>query len=113
MAAPQLSPVLSLSDAGIDSEVTKTSAGVYALDKTSSGHFTVSHVGRSETDLNQWLHRYVGRYQFFKYAYCSSAKGAFEAECELFHDYNPPENVVHPARQINSGWKCPRCFYYG
>jgi hypothetical protein len=109
MGSPNLSGLHSLSDSTINNEVTRVSPGVYALDATTAGGFTVSYVGRSDTDVNSRLHDWIGEYRYFKFAYCSSAKDAFEAECELYHDYNPPDNKVHPARPYNSGWKCPRC----
>jgi hypothetical protein len=109
MPSPTLSSLFSLTDDEINSQVTKTSAGVYALDATSSGGFTVSYVGRSDTDLKKRLHDWIGKYRYFKYAYCSSAKAAFEAECNLYHDNKPPDNQVHPKRPDDSGWKCPSC----
>ena|SRR2546426_3460807 len=113
MAAPQLSNLYALTGDNIDAVVMETAAGVYVLDKTPTGGFTVSYVGRSDADLNKCLHDHVGNYEFFEYAYCSSPKAAFEAECELYHDYRPPDNIVHPERTTNSGWKCPRCLLFG
>ena len=109
MASPELSDMYSLTDATINEAVTQTSAGVYALDRTSTGPFTVAYVGRSDTDLNGRLHQHTKSYKYFRAAYCSSPKAAFEAECELYHDYTPPDNVNHPARPAYAGWKCPRC----
>ena len=51
MAAPLLSNLYSLNDEKIDEVVTKTSSGVYVLDKTSTGGFTVFYVGSSDSDL--------------------------------------------------------------
>lgn len=67
----------------------------------------MAFVGRADADLNAALHPHVGGYRFFKYAYCSSAQAAFEAECHLFHDHDPVDNGGHP--QNESSWKCPRC----
>jgi hypothetical protein len=91
----------------IDTAVTQTSPGIYVLDRSSQGSFTVAFVGRADADVNAALHRLVGSYRFFKYAYCSSAQDAFEAECHLFHDHHPLDNPGHPENQ--SSWKCPRC----
>src|SRR5438105_7089484 len=107
MAAPRLSDPHALEDGIIDVEVTATSPGVFALDSDSEGPFTVAFVGRADTDLNPELHRYVRGYRFFKFAYCSSAKDAFEAECELYHDKKPPHNISHPVG--TAGANCPRC----
>jgi hypothetical protein len=103
-----------LTDSNIDREVTRTSAGVFTLDDTEDAvRFHVVFVGRSDFDLNNQLHVYVGTYKRFKFAYCSSARSAFEKECELFHDFEPPENLNHPARLPGSGWTCNRCGLFG
>ena len=98
-----------LSDGVIDGEVTKTSAGVYALAMNYEDPFHISFVGRSDLDLNNQLHVHVGKYERFKYEYCSSAREAFEKECGLFHDFEPEGNYVHPGRPSGTGWRCPRC----
>lgn len=113
MAVPELSGLFALTDEKIDALVTKTSPGVYVLDKTSSGSFTNSYVGRSDTDLNKRLHDWVGKYKYCKAQYCNSAKAAFEGECELYHSLSPTDNVNHPARPTGSSWVCPRCYIYG
>jgi len=111
----ELSDPVSLSDEKIDLKVTKVSPGVYVLDDTDSSHpFNNAYVGRSDTDVNGRLHDWTGKgYKYFKFAYCSSAKAAFEVECELYHDLKPPDNVNHPARPSGSNWVCPRCWIYG
>ena len=92
----------------IDKVVTKKSAGTYALDKLDEkDKFYISRVGRSDKDVNARLKTYVGKYKYFKYGYSSSAKAAFEKECELYHDWNPPDNTIHPDRPEGTGWKCP------
>ena len=92
----RLSPLYSLMPSAIDSAVTERSPGVYVLDRSSQGSFTVTYVGRSDTEVNAALHAHVGGYRFFKYAYCSSAKDAFEAQCELYHRHDPRDNPGHP-----------------
>jgi hypothetical protein len=114
MAAPTLSSLIVLKTEEIDKEAARTSAGVYALDATRDPGFTFSYVGRSDTDVAGRLKKYVGtKYRFFKFAYCASPKSAFEAECELYHDHQPPDNINHPARPEGSNWKCPRCKVFG
>lgn len=77
MAVPELSDVFALTDESIDAKVTKTSPGVYVLDATSSGPFTASYVGRSDTDLNARLHNWVGgKYKFFKAHYLRYGQGS-------------------------------------
>ena len=102
-----------LTDTSIDEQVTDTSPGVFTLDDDDTVRFHVVFVGRSDRDVNNQLHVYVGKYKRFKFAYCLSAQTAFEKECELFHDFDPRDNVNHPARPGDSGWKCRRCALFG
>src|SRR5579862_8512782 len=114
MAAPQMSQGFTLNEERIDEVVTKTSPGVYLLDPTSNGPFDPAYAGRSDFDLNARLKDWVGEgYKFFSAAYCPTPKAAFEAECELYHDYKPRHNQVHPARPAGSNAVCPRCYIYG
>lgn len=101
-----------LNAATIDTQVTKTSPGNYALGKNDEdGTFRVGYVGRSDSDLYARLKSWVGETKrpLFKYSYATSTKAAFEKECENYHDFDPPGNDAHPARPSGSGWKCPRC----
>jgi hypothetical protein len=108
-----LSALATLSNEKIDELVTQTKPGVYALDKTTSGAFKVSYVGRSDTDLNDRLKKWVGKYSYFEFQYATSPKDAFEKECELWHDFGGSEgrldNEQHPERPNGSDWKCPKC----
>ena len=99
-----------LSDSSIDREVSIRSPGVYVLDDSEDVvGFHVTYVGRSDIDLNNQLHVHVGTYQRFKYEHCLSPREAFEGECIFYHDFEPWDNVVHPQRPAQSGWRCPRC----
>ena len=49
-----------LSDEAIDEVMTQTSAGNYALGYMDGDTFDVFYVGRSDTDLRQRLHEWVG-----------------------------------------------------
>jgi hypothetical protein len=109
MATSGLSGPHALTNKGIDDAVTQTSAGAYALGRSDSNTFYISYVGRSDSDLNARLKNHVGNYTQFKFGYLGSPKAAFEKECNLYHDFNPPDNSIHPDRPKNSGWKCPRC----
>jgi hypothetical protein len=94
-----------------DRAVGQISAGTYALGRTDSNNvFHVAYVGCSGSDLNAELKAHVGQYGQFKYGYLGSLRAAFEKECHLYHDFNPPDNPVHPAR---GGWPCPRCNVLG
>ena len=95
---------------GINEAVARQSAGVYALGSNDpSGNFKVKHVGRSDADVRAKLRDCIGSDVMFKYCFYSSARAAFEKECELFHDFSPPGNRIHPGRAKGSNWECPRC----
>jgi hypothetical protein len=94
----------------IDAAVTRKSAGVYALGRADAlGRFCVSHVGRSDSDIRARLLDFIGSEALFKYRYCSATQTAFEKECDLFHDFSPPGNRLHPDRPKGTTWRCPRC----
>ncbi len=100
-----------LTEKEVDRVVARKSPGAYILDrkKLPEQTFYVYYAGRSDVDVNARLKQHLGNYSRFKFEYHSSPKSAFEKECNLYHDFNPPDNSVHPARPANSGWKCPRC----
>lgn len=112
MASSGLSGPYALTDATIDKMITKTSPGAYALGRTNDkGVFLISYVGRSDDDVNDRLHDHAGKYSKFKFGYFGSPKAAFEKECRLYHDFNPPDNKIHPACPKGANWSCPvvRC----
>lgn len=110
MPATNLTGPFALTDAEINQNVTRVSAGAYALGPIdNAGTFYVHRIGRSDTDLNKRLHDYVGQYACFKADYFPSAKAAFEKECHLFHDFKPVNNTLHPDRPKGSNWMCPCC----
>jgi hypothetical protein len=95
---------------GINEAVSRQSAGVYALGANDpSGHFQVKHVGRSDADIRAKLRDCIGSDIMFKFSFFSSPRAAFEKECELFHDFKPPGNRIHPGRPKGASWECPRC----
>ena len=98
---------------GINDNVISTSAGAYALGRSEDGMFYIDYVGRSDSDVNDRLHDHVGENPQFKYEYYSSSKAAFEKECRLYHDFEPPRNKIHPDRPNSSNWKCPVCWVFG
>lgn len=109
MATSGLNGPYALTDETIDKTIANGSAGAYALGHSDGGTFYISYVGRSDTDVNDRLHNWVGKYNQFKFGYFGSAKAAFEKECGLYHNFTPPDNKVHPARPHNSNWSCPHC----
>ena len=88
--------------------------GNYAVGRPSAKdekRFIVSYVGRSDGDLQARLLELEAenKYKLFKFSYAESAGEAFEKECRNYHDFNAPDNDVHPSRPDGSTLKCPRC----
>jgi hypothetical protein len=103
-----------LTDRVIDEEVGPGSPGVFALDDMANGTgFHIVFVGRSDIDVNNQLHVYVGAYKRFKFHRSASPQAAFDEECALFHDFVPRDNAIHPRRPARSDWICPRCKLFG
>ncbi len=100
-----------LANKGIDENVRRTSPGAYALGhlREKDRAFIIRYVGRSDDDVRDRLKGHVGDYTRFKYEYYSTVKEAFEKECHLYHDFNPRDNEIHPARPANCDWECPVC----
>ena len=67
----------------------------------------VDYAGRADADLKKRLRDHVGTAVLFKYGFFPTAKEAFVAECRLYHDFNPPRNVIHPAAPDVA--TCPYC----
>lgn len=95
---------------GISKAVTRVSAGAYALGHVGAdGVFYVARIGRSDMCLKLRLHSYIGEYAAFKAMYFPSAMEAFKKECELFHNFSPPGNDIHPDRPNGTKATCPFC----
>ncbi len=99
----------------IDPDVTRMSPGNYALGYLRDDTFIVCYVGRSDSDVNDRLHDWVGfskNYSQFKFSYASSVKEAFEEECRNYHGFGESEkldNDRHPAAPDGTSWSCPVC----
>jgi hypothetical protein len=65
-----------LTEEQIDAEVTRTSPGTYRLGYVDGGRFIVFYVGRSDSDLNERLHSWVG-VDSRSTRYCPFAKAAY------------------------------------
>ena len=99
-----------LTEEEINREISQTSAGVYALDQNhDTGPFRITYVGRSDDDLNKRLHEHKRKYKRFQYEFYGTAREAYEKECALYHDFNPPARISHPAGPQGLKWRCPRC----
>ena len=115
MACSGLRGPYPLTTTGVSDNAMHIVPGAYALGRVVNGSiFLISYVGRSDKDVNARLHDHVeGEHSSFKFEPYASAKAAFEKECDLYHDFSPPGNKVHPARPVGTRWKCPRCGHYG
>ena len=84
--------------------------GAYALGYIGDdGLFYVQRIGRSDVNLNSRLHDYIGDYRVFQFGHFQVARDAFNKECNLYHDFDPPDNKIHPDRPNGTKWTCPRC----
>ncbi len=94
----------------INDEVVDLRPGAYALGYTdNNGRFVVTFVGSSSADLRSRLKQHIGTARQFKFRHFATDRAAFEKECELFHQFWPAGNFLHPERPKNSNWACPRC----
>ena len=112
MAKLNMTGPYELDKSAVDKEVSDTLPGNYALgSKNDKGIFLVGYVGRSDDNVNDRLQYWVNNSSepFFKFLYASSAKAAYEKECQNYHDFDPPDNDIHPAKQNGKDWKCPVC----
>jgi hypothetical protein len=90
--------------------IVRKSPGAFALGhEDHEGRFLVSMVSRSDSDIRSRLCEHIGTATQFKFALYPSSKEAFEKECQLFHDFDPPHNILHPSRPQGTTWTCPRC----
>jgi len=113
MASLDMKGPFPLTENEIDRQVTRESPGNYGLGyKNDDDTFIVQYVGRSDVDVNNRLHDWVGHYKQFKFSYAASSKEAFEKECRNYHDFGGSqklENKVHPDRPNGTNLKCPVC----
>ena len=94
--------------------IARVAAGAYALGYAAAdGGFCVLQIGRSDTDVRSKLIAQIGTQNLFKYILSTSSMLAFEKECELFHNFSPPNNRRHPERTEGTKWTCPRCRQFG
>ena len=92
--------------------------GVYCFGyKNDKFTFIPKYVGRStdhQNGLNGRIHDYDGDpprfadWPLVKHEFCTTVKGAFELECQVFHDWQHQlVNAIHPARPEGEDWPCP------
>jgi hypothetical protein len=111
MASLDMNGPYSLTEMKIDTYVSE-SIGNYALGYTDDGGvFRVLYVGRSDTNLNQRLKDHIDEgFREFKFSIAATKKAAYTKECQNYHDFNPKNNEIHPAKPTGlDSLECPVC----
>jgi hypothetical protein len=94
----------------IDEELADRCPGTYTLGFTDNlGRFAITYVGSAGEDLKSKLRAHIGTASQFKFRHFADQKQAFEKECEIFHQFMPGGNFLHPSRPPGADWMCPRC----
>jgi hypothetical protein len=97
----------------IDSAIPRVAPGAFVLGhKGPDGRFYIDFVGRADVDMRDRLLQLIGSGSLFKFRSSATGEAAFHAECELFHDFKPPGNRMHPDRPAGTNWECPRCRFF-
>lgn len=104
-----------LTGSGVKVNVLRKSPGAYALgNRGADGIFYIDYIGRSDDDIANRLQQHTPeRYPQFHYTYCESVQAAYAKECQLYHDFNPVDNKVHPATPRSLNLACPICGQHG
>ena len=99
-----------LSEYEIQHNVIGGEIGVYALGYSGKdGVFYIDRVGRSDKSLSDVLIKYEGMYKEFKFKFYATQKACYEKECELFHNFSPRDNPLHPSKPKGTQLKCQVC----
>ena len=109
MAVPRLDGPYSLSAKSVERTIRRKKPGVYVLSALEGGIASARLVGRSDDDVGTSLKEGIGLYSHFAFVYASSAKSAYEMECEIYHSAKPPENTTHPTKPADVSCECPVC----
>lgn len=96
----------------IQSVVPPRCIGAYALGRAVDGGFLIDRVGRSDTDVQDRMFDYVGKYHAFMYVLLPSKLDAFNKECWLFHTFKPRDNIYHPDQPDGMDVVCLHCPIY-
>jgi excinuclease UvrABC nuclease subunit len=95
-------------------------AGAYCLTYSGSDNRNIAcYIGRSDNDLKSRLKNHLSPNEVdlcikrkgadkFYFQETTSAREAYELECEWYHKYNPNCNNIHPDKTYTS-WACPVC----
>jgi hypothetical protein len=94
----------------IDEELVDDCPGAYALGFIDYlGRFSITYVGSAGEDLKSKLKERIGTAPQFKFRHFAQQRQAFEKECEMFHQFMPAGNFLHPSRPQDADWICPKC----
>jgi hypothetical protein len=107
----ELSGVSPFTVNAIENAVKKIAPGVFVLDPPDPrGGSPVGFVGRSDADVSDALQRNVkGGYKKFQFTYAKTALDAFKMECQMWHEWKPVANPVHPVRPKGTVVPCIVC----
>ncbi len=99
-------------NAKVDNSVDWSSASVFVLGgirKGSDGQlrFKVRLVKHVDGDLGSALREYVGVYSGFRFKFFRSTQNAYHHECQIYHAFNPRDNLGHPKAPRNTKFYCP------
>lgn len=93
----------------------KKGMGNYALGNIAENDkFGVEYVGRSLTNLQEELIQRLsthGHHTKFMASVSDTVKEVFEKECKNYHEFEPPENDIHPSIPENTDLTCPYSQY--
>lgn len=96
----------------IDNLINAKSPGNFALGHIEGKAFIVKYIGRSDSNLNNQLKTYIGRYPNFKWSYASSVKAAYDKTCQNYHDFGGSDaldNKTHPEKPGGEYLICEIC----
>ncbi len=97
----------------IEEKVQEGKIGNYALGTANHDGTmkNVAYIGRSDNNLKAELLARLKTHKHpnFKVSYASSPKEAYTKECQNYHDFDPPQNNIHPYAPVNSNLKCHIC----
>ena len=92
----------------ITAAIIAKSPGTYVLGQQGDDNvFYINYAGRSDEDVATRLRQHIGTDKQFWFSYYNTAREAFDKECQLYHDFHPPRNLVHPARPKGAKPHCP------
>jgi hypothetical protein len=89
-----------------------SSASVFVLGGIRKGkdgkpRFQIRRVSHVDGDLAAELRKHIGSYKGFRFKFFRSTRNAYDRECQIYHDFKPRENIVHPIKPKNTKFTCP------